>query len=313
MKKILVTGAAVAAVLGTSLALTSSAQADTVTTIRSTDFTPFGDVEQHGHVQFAQDGLSVVTDAFDPASTGDNAPSQSKAQEFWPTSTSLADAGEPVLDWLGTDTRPGINIMVDLDGNPSTAMYSGNGYHGADAILVGEGAYSQDGTPDWWATGSSVLANGAPSTTGGSGSNRHGTLDQWRTLYPNAKVVSEGFSLGSGARGSGVITQVTLGSTQYRFTGKDVVVAPPTTLKAPAKPVASNVGTASLTLLWTVPDNNATAYQVYRNGVLVGTTKGTWMVQSGLTTKTAYTFTVVAQGANGLVSAKSPAVVATTK
>jgi hypothetical protein len=315
MKKTLIAGVAVSAALGASIALTTSfAHADSAPIqLRSEDLlTAYGDVESQGHVQFAADGLSVVTDAFTPATAG-----QSKAQEFWDSSSiPLADAGEPQLNWLGTDIKPGINLVVDLDGDSTTSMYSGHGYNGGDAILVGEDAYKTgDGTPVWWATNSSVLSNGAPSTDPlGNGSARHGTLDEWRTLYPHAKVVAEGFSLGSGARGSGVITSETLGANVYSFTAKDAPVTPPAVpTTAPSNVKVAATTTTSVTVGW---DDLAGAgtYTVYRNGLAVGTTHDTSFTVGGLHLNTGYAFTVAAgQGYTDLVGPHSAPVTGRTQ
>ncbi len=282
------------AATGISLALVPAAHADTTVTLRGTDLLPgLADVRAQGHVQFADNGLSVVTDAFTSGTSG-----LSKAAEYWDTDVTLADAGEPALDWSGTDTKPGVNLYVDLDGDPATGMYGNTAYRGADAILVGEDVYrDENGTPDWWATASAVLDNGAPATTGGSGSARHGTLDGWRGLYPDARVVAEGFSLGSGGRGSGIIDKMTLGTTTYEFTGKDKVVpvTPPGQLAAPGglKVTATSANTVSLS--WdAVP--GAGNYQVFEGGVAanVGSSWDTTAVIGGLQFNRSYTFTVAA-------------------
>lgn len=290
MKKKLVGGAFVATAAALSgLVLLPSAHADTAPVqIRSGDIlTAWGDVEQ-GHVQFAADGLSVITDAQSSAS---------KAQEFWDTAgMPLADAGEPTLNWQGTDTKPGINLIVDLDGDSSTSMYSGNGYKGGDAILVGEDTHkAADGTPLWWTPNSASLSNGSPDEPSvGSYSKGNGTLAEWRALYPNAKVVADGFSLGSGARGSGVITSQTLGATTYDFTATAADVPPPAVPStAPANVQVAATTTNSVTLGWDdLP--GAGTYTVYRDGVAVGTTHDTSFTVGGLHFNKAASFQVAA-------------------
>ncbi len=302
---------AAAVVAGLSLAVVPSAQADTTVTLRSGDFVSYlQDVESQGHVQFADDGLSVVTDAFTPATAG-----QSKAADDWATDTPLAAAGEPTLDWSGTDTKPGINLYVDLDGDSGTSLYNNQLPDGADAILVGESVYNDDGTPDWWATNSSVLTAGAPLTTGGSGSGRHGTLDGWRALYPNAKVVAEGFSLGSGARGSGVISDETLGDTTYRFTDKDAVVPIAPVTDAPAGVKVTATTSTSVTLSYGSV-SGAVYYRGYRSGAATNVSSsstGTMLI-AGLQPNTTYQFWVAGvdgNGAYGPGSAKATARTAT--
>jgi hypothetical protein len=219
-KKLIIAGVAATSAI-TSFGLVGTAQAESVTTLREGQFlTQPSDTRTEGHVMFGTDGLSVVTES---------GTSRSKAAEYWKSEMTLADAGEPALDWRGTDAEPGKQLLVDMDDDASTSMYDNNGYKGADAILVGEDVYTLDGKPDWWVPASATQAvkDAAPSHQGGSGSENHGTLDGWRAAFPHAKVVAAGFSLGSGMRGSGVISEVTVGDQTYKFTGKDEVVTPP--------------------------------------------------------------------------------------
>ena len=100
--------------------------------------------------------------------------------------------------------------MFDADGIDG----NGNDYN----ILVGEPVYGAN----WWLTnGSSADAKAAdPSgaNDGGNGSAYFGTLAEWKTALPNARVYAGGFSLGSGVKGDGVIDSITYGATTYRFT-----------------------------------------------------------------------------------------------
>ena len=54
-------------------------------------------------------------------------------------------------------------------------------------------------------------------SSGGSGSANHGTLDEWRTAFPDAEVVAFGFSLGSGVKGDGVLNAITFAGDRYTF------------------------------------------------------------------------------------------------
>ena len=45
----------------------------------------------------------------------------------------------------------------------------------------------------------------------------NGTFTQWLSVYPNAKVLAIGYSLGSGILGDGVISQITAGGINYTF------------------------------------------------------------------------------------------------
>ncbi len=80
---------------------------------------------------------------------------------------------------------------------------------------------------DWWLSNGSAqfVKDAAPSHAGGSGSDNHGTLDQWRATFPNAKVIEAGWSLGSGVKGDGMISRISLGEDRYYF---DVAGSPMT-------------------------------------------------------------------------------------
>lgn len=99
--------------------------------------------------------------------------------------------------------------------------------------------------------------------------------------------------------------------------GGGTVVPDPSDTEAPTVPKAlasSNVTDKSATLTWTAStDNKAVAgYKVYRNGTEVGSVSGTTFTDSGLTAKTAYTYTVKAYDAAGNFSAASSALTVTT-
>jgi hypothetical protein len=70
----------------------------------------------------------------------------------------------------------------------------------------------------------------------------------------------------------------------------------------------------TVTLSWTAATDNVgvTGYQILRNGTAVATASGTPYTVTGLTSATAYTFTVVARDAAGNTSGASNAVNVTT-
>lgn len=178
--------------------------------LRQADFIPaLSDTRSSGHLQFIPDGLHLWTD--------DNS-SQAKVAEYWPVAGSLADMDGSALTWWGTSPAPGAQIVFSADGNLDPT--SANFYN----ILVGEPDFYGD---DWWLTnGSSAMAKGVcPSTTGGFGSACHGTLAQWATALPNAKVYAGGFSLGSGVLGNGLLYAATYGNTTYHFTNSAPVLS----------------------------------------------------------------------------------------
>lgn len=85
---------------------------------------------------------------------------------------------------------------------------------------------------------------------------------------------------------------------------------------APTAPTLSSFGTTQTTtsLLWSGATDNVavTAYDVYKDGVLLGTTSTTSYAVTGLTASTTYSFTVKAKDAAGNVSVASNAVSVTT-
>ncbi len=80
--------------------------------------------------------------------------------------------------------------------------------------------------------------------------------------------------------------------------------------------VAATVSTStSVALSWTASTDNVgvTGYDVYRGGVLAGTTTGTTFTDTGLSPSTAYTYTVKAFDAAGNLSPASAPATATTQ
>lgn len=161
-----------------------------------------------GHNEFVADGVHVYTE-------GNT--STDKAAGYFAVNQALASAGEPSMDAdpndLTTTLLPGMQLVTDFDGNGS-----------ADGILVGEPTYA-NGSPlygdNWWLTNGSqqFVKDDAPSHSGGFGSDNNGTLAQWRSAFPSAKVQLFGWSLGSGVKGDVTIHSMTLGSNTYKFRG----------------------------------------------------------------------------------------------
>jgi hypothetical protein len=143
----------------------------------------------------APGGLRVITT--DVSADGE-------AAGYFPVSQGLANIGSPTLDWQGTTTKPSLQLITDFnnDGTP-------------DGTLVGETAYGDD----WWVPEGTAqfVKDGAPEHGSGSGSTNHGTLAEWETAFPNAKVLQVGYSLGPSAQGDGVISSITAGCTEYSF------------------------------------------------------------------------------------------------
>lgn len=207
-----VAGIATAALV--SLAPGAHATAGQTVMIRPGGFDTNGlsDTRSAGHVEFLKEGLHVWTD---------DTSSEAKAAEY----IDVPAQGIPstaALTWWGTDAQPGTQIVFDADGDPST---TGDAYN----VLVGEPAYAGD----FWYTGGTTRAAAhgvtCPETTGGSGSDCHGTLAQWQQALPNAKVYAVGFSLGSGIKGDGVIHDLQVGDTDYQFTSEPAITTVPVT------------------------------------------------------------------------------------
>ncbi|MCF3960799.1 fibronectin type III domain-containing protein [Streptomyces fuscigenes] len=279
---------AAAGVAAATIVTAGGAQADTSVTVRSGNFvSALSDTRANGHVTVGDNGIGVATVGTD---------STAKAAEYWSSPMALADTGTPSLGWTGTAAEPGIQLVTDFDGDGK-----------ADAILVGEKVYGGD----WWVSDSAAqfVKDGAPEHTGGSGSANHGTLAEWRTAFPKARVLDTGFSLGSGVTGSGIISKVVVGGTTFTFAGKDAPATIPTT--APTGVTVTSTNTSVASLKWTaVP--GAESYFIYNGGSVVGASTGTTANVSGLKSNTGYDFSVAAVGA-GSAGPKSGVVHAVTK
>ena len=84
---------------------------------------------------------------------------------------------------------------------------------------------------------------------------------------------------------------------------------------APSGLAASNITDTSLTLTWDAVNyaGGISEYEIYRDGALVGTRKGTSFADSGLTPETTYQYQVKAVGNNGLESPLSEVLNVTTE
>ena len=161
------------------------------------------DTRSAGHVEYIEDGLHVWTD--------DNS-SQAKVSEGMAVNFALKNTGTLDLAWSGSTPPPGINLFVNFGADGS-------------GTLVYESVYGQD---LWLTNGSSATVKGkAPVNGGGNGSQRHGTIDQWLSVYPDAQVVGLAYSLGSGVKGDGVISSITAGCATHTFDFEEEPVVVP--------------------------------------------------------------------------------------
>lgn len=178
-------------------------QAASPVTIRPSDLNT-AETRSAGHVEFLRNGIHVYTD---------DATGNAKAAGYFAVPAQPLPSSA-LLTWTGTQPQPGGQIVFDTDGDRANA----NSYN----ILVFEPVYGND----VWMTGGSARATQrgitCPSTTGGSGSDCHGTLAEWATANPTFEMYAGGFSLGSGVKGDGVIERVQYGSTVYEFTNLPV-------------------------------------------------------------------------------------------
>lgn len=187
-----------------------AAAADTTVQVREADFiAALSDTRATGHFEFLREGIHVYTE-------GNT--STDKVAEYFPVTGALPTSGS--LEWLGSGTAPGAQIVFDAD----NVTGNGNDHN----ILVGESVYGDN----WWLTnGSSATAKAADPSgaeNGGNGSEWFGTLSEWKAALPTATVGAGGFSLGSGIKNNGVIRAITLGDTTYEFTDEALPETPPT-------------------------------------------------------------------------------------
>ncbi|MBC7760578.1 MAG: hypothetical protein H7201_02020 [Candidatus Saccharibacteria bacterium] len=213
--------------LGLTLAVTAPASAATSTIYVPDDFVKsLSDTRATGHYELAGTGLHIFTEG---------STSTDKVAEYVATNMPLSTTGEPSLDYTNSGGGlPGFQLLVDANGDGQ-----------ADGILVGESsAYGND----WWLNNAAqqFVKDGAPLQTGGFGSSFHGTLDQWRSAFPDAVVKAFGFSLGSGVNGDGVINAINFAGTRYLFGEQTVLNGKAAckngSWKTSTKPVFTNQG-----------------------------------------------------------------------
>lgn len=145
------------------------------------------------------------------------------------------------------------------------------------------------------------------------------------------EVYRDGVKVGT-ANGTSYIDSGLSVNTTYSYTvkaydaagNKSAASSPPATVKtgapdteAPSVPQnvsATASSSSSATITWSASSDNVavTGYEVYRNGVKVGTTATTSYTDTGLAASTSYSYTVKAYDAAGNLSAFSAAALVTT-
>ncbi len=231
-----------------------------------------------GHREYVTGGLHIWTD---------NSTSVDKSAGYYPTNFLLADAGNPSLTYVDTNTpqqaAPGIQMTLYVGG-----VWKGN--------LVKEPLFDK-----WWINKSIA---GLPAGPNPSYQLAYGTINEILFAYAQNGVTSDkltvqavGFSLGAGAKGDGTITRLTVGCSNYVFNKQ--VVDPHVTIElgacypsgfSEAHPEGTfssknvyfwfdNTG-STVPVTFTVPSANPAITQVVQPGekVKVGTTP---MVNAG--------------------------------
>lgn len=173
-----------------------AAMAGSVHTTNLSTWDTASQTRSKGHNELVDGGLRIWTE--------DNSSLAKAAGYYDVEDASLAQFADFSLSWTGTSPAPGGQLVVDMNNNGVP-----------DGILVIESVYSGN---QWLASRNTAdldLTN-AP-TVGGGGGPYNGTFTQWLSVYPNAKVLAIGYSLGSGILGDGVISQITAGGINYTF------------------------------------------------------------------------------------------------
>ena len=200
IKKTAITAAVVGAVATVGLSGPSQAADGTEHVLRVADV-DLSETRATGHVDFLRDGLHVWTES---NTSTDKAAGYFAIDSEFPTSAGLT--------WIGSTPAPGAQLMFDAD----NIAGNGNDYN----LLVGESVYGDV----WWLTPISSddakAADPSADQNGGYGSEWFGTLEEWKAALPEATAYAGGFSLGSGIKGEGVITEIRYDDDVYTFTSK---------------------------------------------------------------------------------------------
>lgn len=153
-----------------------------------------------GHYEYVETGLRIYTDAAD---------SNGKSAGYKAVNFALEDAGVPSIDYENTSggSAPGINLSLEVNGK-----WIGN--------LVYEPLY-----PKWWMSKAVAGMPAGPFSYQKS----YGTLDDFLFAYAQqgftgdeVKVVAVGYSLGSGAKGDGIVKSITANCVTYTFGAEKV-------------------------------------------------------------------------------------------
>lgn len=229
--------------------LSQSANAVSPTTIHTSNLADWyaGDTRSSGFNELVADGVRAWT----VPTPGDPSNAQSKAALYRAAQPglTLAEVNQTSIEFASySGVRPSVQLGIDRDGNGTW-----DGYLVYEPWAYGEGQY--------WVNRAGF---GVPA---GGGYLSMGTLAQYQEANPDAKVLSVGYSLGSGVIGDAVIKNIVIGSTTYTFAAP----APDT-----EKPVVTRVSpttsvvAAGTNIVITASDNvglNKIVANVYKDGV----------------------------------------------
>ncbi len=184
--------------------------------VLSTNLAPngwsFTDTRANGHNVYVSGALHIYTDGSTDVDSS-NVNTDLAAGKFIPSgSIALSAFGYPTMSYSSASgSLPTIRIAIDKDGDG-----------GADGYLVyqaGAGSnpssLTTTSTGKWWATKDlGVNDSSAPDP---SYQKSWGTLNEFLATYPNARITSIGYALGSNAKGDGVISGITAGCQNFTF------------------------------------------------------------------------------------------------
>lgn len=177
----------------------------TITNLDANGWT-FGETRSQGTNEFTSAGLHVST--YGAAGS----PDPRKAAGYHPIDIALADIGTVGIEFAPgfTGTRPSLQLGFDKDGNGTW-----DGYLVGEPWYYGGGTWSPSTNGDW--DDAKFWANPDFGVGAGGGYTSMGTLAQYLLANPNARIVSYGYSLGSGVIGDATITSITVGCSTTSF------------------------------------------------------------------------------------------------
>ncbi|HEY4225381.1 MAG TPA: hypothetical protein VGM70_06175 [Pseudolysinimonas sp.] len=157
----------------------------------------FGESKSGGHHEYVASGLHIWTDG---------SGSSDKSAGYVSTSFPLSQAGTTNLGYANGSgqSAPGLQLSVYVNG-----AFFGN--------LVDEPLFT-----GWW---SSHAVTGMPAGPNPSYQLSYGSLNDYLFAWAqqgvtNVQVEAVGYSLGSGAKGDGIVTSITAGCSSYSFSSK---------------------------------------------------------------------------------------------